>query len=1176
MPSILPAELIADYFEPQHLVVEGANPEEFFRSGKLPEGFYKFKFEVLEYHRGVTISNTAQSTAWLMLNDPPRIIFPSPNQKVNATNPQLINFSWAPSGISSPLSAISTMYEFTMVELNNDIDPNVAITTASDAIKFTRTLQQTNLVYGPGEPPLTLGKRYAFRVKAYNTQGYDLFKNNGYSDVRVFQFGDACNPPILFTLSGETQSTFTIEVQPAPGNTAWEAQLREEDDESGEWTILKPESGNTKTVKGLKPSTSYQVQLNAVCGPFTSDITQPQTITTKPRVNSNRECNNSVSPFVVQQAGPLSKLKPDDIFVAALMPIRVTQVTKQGSGKFSGKGIATLPFVSAGLAVTFDDIGINELWQLTSGEVKGVRDVTNATWFGDTPPPVPNTGGGSTGTATDSTGTWPPFTDTINIDVPFDTIIVVNDSTIMVVPQTGGEAITVNLGGSTCTLIVPPDGNLNNAQVVYNGAAKPYRTGQGSGNSTRQEQFNGFLAKFTPAPGMLYGFDTLRFEQLTSEYAEIKVNGKNVKMPWKALKAGATDVVELHIRRNPDTLSFDKLKVGVYNGANLAPSAGANTSKQTYTLTGTTDGDVQAIVASFADANGDTQYAGGLNTITYAQQDMNLIMVPLPGVNLSDAMVARIQVGLNEIYRQAVVEWTVTPLKGFPGIDLGDNGLDWADKEMLSAYNQEMNALIAAFKDWAEENGQTLNHDAFYLFVVPRFSESGLEGFMPLNHRFGFVAQEQVQLDDRNNLSAMHIARTVAHELGHGAFNLRHTFSEKNFVTLPQGTTGNLMDYPTTPALSDRYTALVKTQWDLIHNPQSTTGLFDGMEEGAILNFNMSKESIKNVIDLIRNANISNEQRTDLTGYDLSKGVAVNLELTSKFILDFIEIEITSGKNIGTKENPFLCEPLIINPMELKYENTTTPLGQEGNFIKVYYKRLDKVTPPAIGYAESGSLAIAFIIKESQKDEFEEYIHAIKTINLSSINWVSQFDEDIFGLCTGCWKSSCCRRACEYMMGNTNIANCTDSIIAYKPPYLPVFGRINLATFSDNTSLYNVSTYNAAALNFDPDKFAEAIRYMKDNLRNGLPVLIGTHYTNGISNPPNNSNRATRHFMVIVGMGMEGDKLYFRFYDPGRSVSNMFNATSPDNKLIINRQNSSIQGHYRNRTYTLTEIVKVN
>ncbi|QKG81012.1 hypothetical protein [Tenuifilum thalassicum] len=162
------------------------------------------------------------------------------------------------------------------------------------------------------------------------------------------------------------------------------------------------------------------------------------------------------------------------------------------------------------------------------------------------------------------------------------------------------------------------------------------------------------------------------------------------------------------------------------------------------------------------------------------------------------------------------------------------------------------------------------------------------------------------------------------------------------------------------------------------------------------------------------------------------------------------------------------------------------------------------------------------------------------------------------------------------MMGNTNIANCADSVIVATPPYLPIFGRINLATFSDNTSLYNVTTYNAATLIFDNDKFVEAIKYMKDKLRNGLPVLIGTHYTNGTSNPPNNSNRATRLFMVVIGMGMNGDNLYFRFYDPGRRVINQSYATSPDNKLIINRQNSSIRGQYYDRTYTITEIIKVN
>jgi hypothetical protein len=150
--------------------------------------------------------------------------------------------------------------------------------------------------------------------------------------------------------------------------------------------------------------------------------------------------------------------------------------------------------------------------------------------------------------------------------------------------------------------------------------------------------------------------------------------------------------------------------------------------------------------------------------------------------------------------------------------------------------------------------------------------------------------------------------------------------------------------------------------------------LFQDEEEGAMMNSNMSEESIKRVIDLIRNDNISNEERSDLSVYALSKGVAANLELTSDFILDYIEIEIKSGKNIGTSENPFLCEALTINPIELKYENTTTPSGQEGNFVKVYYTRLDKASPPATGYSESDSSAVSFIINESQRDRFEEYI----------------------------------------------------------------------------------------------------------------------------------------------------------------------------------------------------------
>jgi len=94
--------------------------------------------------------------------------------------------------------------------------------------------------------------------------------------------------------------------------------------------------------------------------------------------------------------------------------------------------------------------------------------------------------------------------------------------------------------------------------------------------------------------------------------------------------------------------------------------------------------------------------------------------------------------------------------------------------------------------------------------------------------------------------------------------------------------------------------------------------------------------------------------------------------------------------------------------------------------------------------------------------------------------------------------------------------------------------------------------------------------------KRGLPVLIGTHYNSKDGRIPNNANRATRHFMVVVGMGMEGGSLYFRFYDPGRGVDYESSATSEGNKLVVNRQQGSIQGSYQDYTYTITEILKLN
>jgi hypothetical protein len=67
--------------------------------------------------------------------------------------------------------------------------------------------------------------------------------------------------------------------------------------------------------------------------------------------------------------------------------------------------------------------------------------------------------------------------------------------------------------------------------------------------------------------------------------------------------------------------------------------------------------------------------------------------------------------------------------------------------------------------------------------------------------------------------------KTIAHELGHGAFNLRHTFDEHHASV--KGATNNLMDYGNGETLR-------KYQWDYVHNPESMIGWLQDDGESAL------------------------------------------------------------------------------------------------------------------------------------------------------------------------------------------------------------------------------------------------------------------------------------------------------------------------------------------------------
>jgi hypothetical protein len=211
---------------------------------------------------------------------------------------------------------------------------------------------------------------------------------------------------------------------------------------------------------------------------------------------------------------------------------------------------------------------------------------------------------------------------------------------------------------------------------------------------------------------------------------------------------------------------------------------------------------------------------------------------------------------------------------------------------------------------------------------------------------------------------------------------------------------------------------------------------------------------------------------------------------------------------------------------------------------------------------------LGILVEKTESDEDE-------VIFLSDIEWVSQKNETIFGLCSGCWPSACCRRAAEYMMGNTDIANCSDPLIAANGPNLPVTQKFVTASFANNTMEYTSLQYNDAELTCNSTEINKAVSHLENTLKEDKTILIGVHYTNGTTTPPKNINRATRHYMVVVGMKRENNILSFRFYDPGRSQDNMSSATSESNYLTV-EPDGCVTGNYYNRTYTLSEVLKTN
>jgi hypothetical protein len=312
----------------------------------------------------------------------------------------------------------------------------------------------------------------------------------------------------------------------------------------------------------------------------------------------------------------------------------------------------------------------------------------------------------------------------------------------------------------------------------------------------------------------------------------------------------------------------------------------------------------------------------------YEPLKMNLVVVHRQG---EAPDIARLQQSLNGIYGQAAVSWNVRAELfnyAFPAeIETGNT--------LLSSYSKEMNAIIKAFRKGRRIDGKT-----YYVFTVPSISgDAG--GYMPLNRQFGFV---------ENSGNPEH---AMAHELGHGAFNLWHTFSEKDFIAA-QGATDNLMDY-------SGGTRLYRHQWDLVHNPEAVLmpGLVD--EEEVMMIGGLSRETMLNYLKMLRNGYLDFESRNIDDLYVLLRGK-------------------DNGETAETANTPIQLpgSSISLSYLAVKYVG-----ADNGFYIKSYrnkvpatncYECFSEGYSQYTFYGDVSGTYIKVIVKESEQKKLERYL----------------------------------------------------------------------------------------------------------------------------------------------------------------------------------------------------------
>ena len=195
MPYVVNVDNLGKLFSTDHLIMEGIERQDVIYGNGLPEDDYQVCVRAFDYNTGQPVSAEEPQGCSGIISikdlEPPVILTPACGDTVPPATPQVLTLSW-----SMPLNApLNTQYHIKMVEvLPGDMDPNDAMLTAGHPLFFEQTLATTSFLFGPAQPALIEGRRYAFTVTASDPMKKTFFRNGGQSEVCSFVWAKPVPP----------------------------------------------------------------------------------------------------------------------------------------------------------------------------------------------------------------------------------------------------------------------------------------------------------------------------------------------------------------------------------------------------------------------------------------------------------------------------------------------------------------------------------------------------------------------------------------------------------------------------------------------------------------------------------------------------------------------------------------------------------------------------------------------------------------------------------------------------------------------------------------------------------------------------------------------------------------------------------------------------------------------